>query len=54
MEMKKIVADAKKRRAKFLAEFTRTGWTVQKMADKYGMTRSRMSWMLNKAKGEQA
>ena len=52
MEMKKIVSDAKKRRAKLLAEFERTGWTVQKLADKHGMTRARMGQLLDKARGD--
>lgn len=52
MEMKKIVADAQKRRAKLLAEFERREWTTQKMADKHGMTRARMQQLLKKAKEE--
>lgn len=52
MEMKKIVSDARKRRAKLLAEYERTGWTVQKLADKHGMTRARMGQLLKKAKEE--
>ena len=49
-EMKKIKLAAQKRRAKLLAEFKRTGWTVTKLALKYGMTRARMGQLLIQAK----
>lgn len=52
MEMKKRVSIAKKRRAKFLAEFERRECTIQKMADKYGVTNARMWKMLKMAKDE--
>lgn len=49
-EMKKIKQAAQKRRAKLLAEHKRTGWTVTKLALKYGMTRARMGQLLIQAK----
>lgn len=52
VEMIKIKCDAKKRRAKFLAELERTGWTIAKLASKHGMTRSRMSQIICRARGE--
>jgi hypothetical protein len=51
-EMKVIKIKARKRRAKFLAEFTRKGWTTTKFAALHGMTRARMSQILVKAKAE--
>ena len=51
-EMLKIKMVAKNRRAKYLAEFNRLGWTVTKFATKHGITRARMSQLLLKAKVE--
>ncbi len=51
-EMKLIIAAAKKRRAKYLKEFTRLGWTVTKYAESKGCTRARMSQLLLQAKAE--
>lgn len=53
-EMKKIKLDAQKRRARLLAELLRTGWTITKLAEKRGMSRARMSQLINKAIDEQA
>ena len=53
-EMLKIKMVAKKRRAKYLAEFNRLGWTVTKFATKHGITRARMSQLIMKAKEENA
>lgn len=52
MEMIKIISAAQKRRAKFLAEKKRTGWTATKLALKYKMSRARMSQLLIQAKTE--
>lgn len=56
-EMKKIKLtaqkrknDGRKRRAKLLAEFNRTGWTLVKLADKHGVTRARMGQLIAQAK----
>lgn len=49
MEMKIIKIAAKKRRAKYLAEQGRTGWTATKLAIKYKMTPQRMSQLLRMA-----
>ena len=49
-EMKSIVEAAMKRRAKYLAEFERLGWTIAKFAVKHKLTTSRMSLILKKAK----
>ena len=48
-EMSVIVAEAKKRRAKYLAEFTSSGMTVVKFAKKYKITGERMGQLLKKA-----
>lgn len=52
-EMKQIKSEAKKRRAKLLAEFDRKDWTITKFAEKHGVTRARMSKQLIKARMEQ-
>lgn len=52
MEMIEIKKEAKKRRAKLLAEKERTGWTNAKLALKYGITSARMSKLLIKAREE--
>ena len=49
-EMKDLIAEAKKRRAKYLAEQKKTGCTTTKLAIKYKMTRARMSQLLKQAK----
>jgi len=51
-EMLKIKQAAQKRRAKYLAEFKRLGWTITKFATRHGMTRARMSQLILKAKEE--
>ena len=52
MEKKVEIASAKKRRAKYLAEFLRTGWTKAKMGKKHGISPERMRQLLAKAKIE--
>jgi hypothetical protein len=51
-EMKQIKAEAKKRRAKLLAEFNRKDLTVTKFAERHGVTRARMSQLLLQARAE--
>ena len=51
-EMLKIKLAAQKRRAKYLAEFERLGWTVTKFAARHKVTRARMSQLLCKARVE--
>jgi hypothetical protein len=52
-EMLKIVMAAKKRRAKYLIEWRRSGWTITKFANAKKITRARMSQIINKAKEEE-
>jgi len=52
MEKKQEIRIAKKRRAKFLAEQQRTGWTATKLGNKYKVTPQRMSQLLRIAATE--
>jgi len=49
MEKAIEIEKAKKRRAKLLDEFNRSGWTKSKLARKHGMTPARMGQLLKKA-----
>lgn len=51
-EMSQIIADAKKRRAKLLAEFEASGMTLVKFGKKHKLTGERMGQLINKAKNE--
>lgn len=51
-KQKKILENARRRRAKLLAKIQRTGWTQTKLADKERISRSRMSRILAKAREE--
>lgn len=51
-EMKKIKLVAQKRRARLLAEYQRSGWTVTKLAAKHGVSRARMTQILIQARKE--
>lgn len=49
MEKAVEIAQAKKRRAKLLAEFNRLKWTKRKFAFKHKISPERMGKLLNKA-----
>ena len=51
-KMKAIKDDAKKRRAKLLKEFVKLNGTVTDFAELHGLTRARMSQLINKAREE--
>lgn len=50
MEMIKVKEIARKRRQKYLSEFTRTGWTLTKLAEKHGMSAARMGKLIKQAR----
>lgn len=51
-EMAIIVAEAKKRREKYLAEFEASGMTLTKFAKKYKITGERMGQHIKKARAD--
>ena len=51
--MREIVAEAKKRRAKFLKEFSKLNITLDEFGAIHNMTGERMGQMINKARREQ-
>jgi len=53
LRMRDIKEQARKRRAKLLAQFNKKdGWTITEFAEFHGMTRARMSKILSIAKRE--
>ena len=50
--MKQIKIDAMKRRAEYLQQLQQFDCTITELSEKYGMTRSRMSQLINKARKE--
>ena len=52
MEKKREIELAKRRRAKLLTEYRRTGWTQVRLAKKYKLSSARIGFMLRKADKE--
>lgn len=52
--MREIVEEAKKRRAKFLKEFSKLGITLDEFGAIHNMTGERMGQIIKKARNEQA